>query len=67
MDVTHYSADQSVRMQAFDEMQHILYEEVPIIPTIESSWVYVQDRALKGILRYPTVDFSHARIIGPTP
>ncbi|MGK0462579.1 MAG: oligopeptide transport system substrate-binding protein [Candidatus Azotimanducaceae bacterium] len=67
MNITHYSADQSVRMQAFDEMQHILYDEVPIIPTIESSWVYVQNRALKGMLRYPTVDFSHARIIGPTP
>ena len=67
MNVTHFSADQSVRMQAFDAMQHILYEEVPIIPTIESAWVYVQDRALKGMQRYPNLDFSHARIIGPAP
>ena len=65
MDITHYSSDPEVRMKAFDEMQHILYQEVPIIPTFESSWVYVQDRALKGMKRFPNVDFSHARLIGP--
>lgn len=67
MNVTHFSADQSIRMKAFDEMQYILYDEVPIIPTFESSWVYVQDRSLKGMKRYPNTDFSHARIIGQTP
>ena len=64
MEITHSSADQKIRMQAFSEMQNILYDQVPIIPTIESAWVYVQDRQLRGLVRYPTVDFSHSRIHG---
>ena len=64
MDLTHSTENQLVRMQAFDKMQRIIYEEVPIIPTIESSWVYVQDRRLKGVNRYPVVNFSRINLIG---
>lgn len=64
MEITHTSADQKVRMDAFNEMQHILYEEVPVVPTIESSWVYIQDDDLSGLKRYPNTDFSEARIMG---
>ncbi|MFT5208538.1 MAG: oligopeptide transport system substrate-binding protein [Flavobacterium sp.] len=64
MDLTHSTEGQLVRMQAFDKMQHIIYKEVPIIPTFESSWVYVQDRRLKGVNRYPIVNFSRANLVG---
>ena len=64
MKITHYSADQAERMAAFNEMQDILFEEIPIIPTIESSWVYVQDQRLRGLKRFPNIDFAHARLIG---
>jgi oligopeptide transport system substrate-binding protein len=67
MNITHYSTDQSERMQAFNEMQKILYDEVPIIPTIESSWVYIQDSALRGMKRFPNTDYSHARLMGSAP
>jgi len=67
MNITHYSIDQRERMQAFDEMQKILYDEVPIIPTIESSWVYIQAGALRGMQRFPNIDYSHARLIGSAP
>ncbi|MFT7689102.1 MAG: oligopeptide transport system substrate-binding protein, partial [Candidatus Azotimanducaceae bacterium] len=64
MELTHATEDQLKRMQAFNEMQKIIYREVPIIPTIESSWVYVQDRRLKGVYRYPITDFSRASLLG---
>ncbi|MBL4682848.1 MAG: hypothetical protein JKY88_19320 [Pseudomonadales bacterium] len=64
MALTHGTDDQIIRMRAFDKMQHILFTDIPIIPTIESSWVYVQDRQLKGLNRYPVTDFSRARLIG---
>jgi len=64
MALTHGTDDQIIRMRAFDRMQHILFTEIPIIPTIESSWVYIQDPQLKGLNRYPVTDFSGARLIG---
>jgi oligopeptide transport system substrate-binding protein len=64
MAITHSSADQKVRMDAFNEMQYILNTEIPIVPTIQSSWVYVQDQNLRGLKRYPNTDFTEAKIMG---
>lgn len=64
MNITHQTADPEIRMDAFAQMQQILFDEVPIIPTIESAWVYVQDRQLRGLKRFPNVDFSNAKIVG---
>ena len=63
MKLTHETEDQQVRMQAFGRMQEILHEQVPMIPTLESAWVYVQSNRLKGITRYPVAVFSRGRII----
>lgn len=62
MQVTHSTSDQKVRMQAFDRMQHLLYDEVPVIPIYENSNVYVQDRRVGGLVRFPTQDFSRGYI-----
>lgn len=67
MEITHKTDNQVTRMSAFDRMQHILFNEVPIIPTIESSWVYIQDSQLKGLYRYPVTNFSRGRLIGLSP
>lgn len=67
MNFTHFSTDQQARMEAFNEMQHILYDEVAIIPTIQSAWVYIQDNNVRGLQRFPAADFSKARIVGITP
>lgn len=64
MNITHYSTNQQERMNAFDEMQRIIFTEVPIIPTIQSAWVYVQDNRLRGMRRFPNTDYSAARIVG---
>ena len=64
MNITHFSSDQNERMQAFAEMQQILFDVVPIIPTIESAWVYVQDRQVRSLKRFPNTDFTKARIVG---
>ncbi len=67
MKLTHETEDQQVRMQAFGRMQEILHEQVPMIPTLESAWVYVQSNRLKGITRYPVAVFSRGRIIAESP
>lgn len=64
MNLTHNTSDQEVRMQAFAEMQKIVFDEVPVIPTIQSSWVYVQDQQLRAMKRFPNVDFAKARLVG---
>lgn len=60
MAVTHSTGDQNIRMKAFGGMQQLLYDDIPIIPTHESSTVYVQNPKLRGVMRYPLVDFSRA-------
>ncbi|MDG1204635.1 MAG: peptide ABC transporter substrate-binding protein [Pseudomonadales bacterium] len=67
MKLTHETDDQQARMQAFGRMQDILYEQVPMIPTLESAWVYVQSNRLKGVTRYPVAVFSRGRIIAESP
>ena len=45
------SLDPEVRLQAFDRMQHIVSEEVVIIPTYENVGLYVQHPQLAGVRR----------------
>jgi oligopeptide transport system substrate-binding protein len=62
MAVTHSTVDPVKRMDAFGQLQQLLYDDVPIIPTHESSYVYLEDDRLKGIMRYPVVNFSRGYI-----
>ena len=62
MRLTHRSSDQAERMDAFSQMQKILYEDRVVIPTHEGSVVYVQDKQLRGVTRYPSYDYSRGRI-----
>lgn len=62
MALTHSSANPTIRMNAFSALQQLLYEDVPIIPTHESSYVYLEDDRVKGLMRYPVVNFSQASI-----
>jgi oligopeptide transport system substrate-binding protein len=58
MAVTHSSANPTIRMDAFGQLQQLLYEDIPIIPTHESAYVYLEDDRVKGLMRYPIVNFS---------
>ncbi len=58
IEVTQSTYDQKTRMEAFDKAQFILFEEVAVIPTHQMSYVYVQHPKLKGLRRYPSVNFS---------
>jgi oligopeptide transport system substrate-binding protein len=49
--VAQGSLDPSVRMQAFAEIQRIIYEDAVILPHYERGVVYVQDQRLKGVVR----------------
>ena len=51
MQITHGTADQQVRMGAFAEMQQRLYQDIPIIPTHESAWIYLQDDRVSGFMK----------------
>jgi oligopeptide transport system substrate-binding protein len=62
MSVTHNTADQVIRIDAFGKMQQLLYDDIPIIPTHESSYVYLQDDRVSGLARYPAVNFSRGYI-----
>ncbi|WP_372810319.1 peptide ABC transporter substrate-binding protein [Litorivivens sp.] len=45
------SLDPDVRLEAFDQMQHIINEQVVIIPTYENVGLYVQHPKLIGVRR----------------
>jgi len=62
MAITHSTANPVTRMDAFGQLQQLLFEDVPIIPTHESSYVYLEDDRLKGTMRYPVVNFSRGYI-----
>ncbi|MFT5210065.1 MAG: oligopeptide transport system substrate-binding protein [Flavobacterium sp.] len=62
MALTHNSGNQIERMTAFSEMQNILNDDVVIIPTHESAIVYVQDKRIKKLSRYPKLNFSGGKI-----
>ena len=59
------SGDQSVRMPLFAQMQKILIDEVPILPTYESAEMYAIDPRLHGVGRARfggDLDFRHAYV-----
>ena len=60
--ITHSSTDPQARMDAFGAMQQILFEAAPIVPTHIYSLVYLQNERLKGLVRYPVMDFSRGYI-----
>jgi oligopeptide transport system substrate-binding protein len=49
--VAQRSGDQGERMRAMAELQRLLIEDVPILPTYESGQVYVQHPQLRGVVR----------------
>ncbi|MEM1229246.1 MAG: peptide ABC transporter substrate-binding protein [Pseudomonadota bacterium] len=60
------SLDQQVRMDAFGEIQRILYEDIVVLYQYERGQIYVTNPALKGMVRRavgPDPDFSNARIV----
>lgn len=59
---TRSTIDQVKRMAAFDAMQKLLYQDIPLIPTHQYSYVYLQDQRVAGLKRYPQVDFSRGYI-----
>ncbi|MDA0789766.1 MAG: hypothetical protein O2780_09965 [Proteobacteria bacterium] len=63
MAITHNSGDPLIRMNAFSEMQQILFEDLPIIPTHQYSWIYLQDPDVDGLIRFPVVDFSRGHLL----
>jgi oligopeptide transport system substrate-binding protein len=62
MAVTHSTGNQQMRMEAFGKIQQLLYEDIPIIPSHESSNVYLQEDTVKGLRRYPATNFSRGYI-----
>jgi oligopeptide transport system substrate-binding protein len=62
MKLTHFETDSKTRMDAFARMQALIYRDIPIIPSHESSNVYLEDPRLKRVVRYPLVDFSRGHI-----
>ena len=59
---TSTTTDQNARMQAFSNMQDILLEEAVVLPTHESSDIYVQEDAVRRLYYGAKWDFSWARI-----
>lgn len=57
--------DPQKRMDAFGEIQHLLYEDVVILPMYERGFSFVVDPRLKGFRRRsvgPEVDYNYAYI-----
>ncbi|MBT3532159.1 MAG: peptide ABC transporter substrate-binding protein [Gammaproteobacteria bacterium] len=57
--------DPKKRLDAFGEIQRIVYEDVTLIPMYERGWAFVVDPRLKGFKRRsvgPEVDFNFAYI-----
>lgn len=59
---TRTTVDQAKRMAAFDQMQKLLFQDIPMIPTHQYTLVYVQDDRIAGLQRYPLEDFSKGYI-----
>jgi len=59
---THYTEDPQQRMDAFGKMQQLIFDEIPVIPTHQSAWVYIQDQRVKSLRRFPVVNYSKGYI-----
>ncbi|HKI74393.1 MAG TPA: peptide ABC transporter substrate-binding protein [Pseudomonadales bacterium] len=62
MAVTNSTGDEATRMHAFAKMQTLLFKDIPIIPIYENSVVYVQDKRVRGLVRFPITNFSRGYI-----
>lgn len=63
--IAQSSLDTGERMEAFAEIQRIIYEEVVIMPNFERGYIYVTHPELKGMLRRvigAETDFTYAWI-----
>jgi oligopeptide transport system substrate-binding protein len=63
--VAESSTDPQIRMDAFGEIQRILFEDVVLLPEYERGRVYVLDARLEGLARRaagPDPDFTNLRI-----
>ncbi|MET0379487.1 MAG: peptide ABC transporter substrate-binding protein [Spongiibacteraceae bacterium] len=49
VEIANATADQAQRMHAFAQMQQLLIDDAPILPTYENSKVYVQHPRLQGV------------------
>jgi len=59
------SLDPNTRMDAFAEMQQLIYDDVVVIPLYERGWSYVVDPRLQQMRRRsigPEIDYSYAYI-----
>jgi oligopeptide transport system substrate-binding protein len=56
--LTHHTDDPVERMKIFGQLQNILFDDSVIVPLSETSRVYLQDRRLKRVLRFPVLDYS---------
>ena len=67
VEVARNSTDVHTRMGAFGEIQRILFEDPPMVPTYEPGVVFVVDPRLKGVVRRAVgfdPDYTSARIVG---
>jgi oligopeptide transport system substrate-binding protein len=63
--IAQSSLDTTERMNAFGEIQRLIYEDVVIIPNYERGYVYVTDPRLRGLVRRvigAEIDFTYAWI-----
>jgi len=63
--IAQSSLDPQTRMDAFGEIQQLVYDDVVIIPMYERGWSYVVDPRLEGFKRRsigPEVDYNYAYI-----
>jgi len=66
--VAQESIDPQVRMQAFGDIQQILFDDVVILPDYERGKVYVSDPRVKDMVRRavgPDPDYSRAYLVEP--
>ncbi len=64
--VLRESADMKTRMQAGAELQRIIIDDVPLLPTAETGSAYLQHAKLKGVIRRvigQDPDYTFARVV----
>jgi len=62
------TGDQSKRMPLFAQMQQMIIEDVPVLPTFESAEMYAINPQLRGVTRAlfgGDLDFRHAYVEAP--
>lgn len=67
VEIAQTSTDVRTRMDAFGEIQNILVEDPPMIPTYEPGTVYIVDPRLKGVVRRVAgfdPDYTGVSIVG---